>query len=267
MMSRWTSVNVLCASILAAVLAVSLSTGCANPYGQVKSFDTTDLNTDEAQVTIFLRHNPDMSFDETMETLGESKFYPNFPPEGADIERWDVVMGIGQVVTLSVPPKMIPQINSALEQRAWGAFEPEFYQTYEPQVPYKLASQNRDDTAPSNAVLLTVLVDYRANSRRTGRNQWLDRSGFYKYFPPEDVDVVAVRELLGLGTMYTLRVPPSKMANVQSAVDVLAAEAVDVEVYPSYNFLPTYKNLSWKPPANSQSPNESDNASEKGANR
>ena len=41
------------------------------------------------------------------------------------------MMGIGQVVTLRFPPSKLRDINLAIEKSAWGAFETEFYPTYD----------------------------------------------------------------------------------------------------------------------------------------
>ena len=41
------------------------------------------------------------------------------------------MMGIGQVVTLKFPAEKLRDVNLAIEQRAWGAFDTEFYVTYD----------------------------------------------------------------------------------------------------------------------------------------
>jgi hypothetical protein len=41
------------------------------------------------------------------------------------------MMGIGQVVTLRVPPDKLRAVNLAIEHSAWGAFRTEFYATYD----------------------------------------------------------------------------------------------------------------------------------------
>ena len=41
------------------------------------------------------------------------------------------MMGIGQVVTLRFPAARLREVNLAMEQRAWGAFDTEFYATYD----------------------------------------------------------------------------------------------------------------------------------------
>jgi hypothetical protein len=41
------------------------------------------------------------------------------------------MMGIGQVVTVRLPPEKLRDVNRMIEQRAWGAFRTEFYPTYD----------------------------------------------------------------------------------------------------------------------------------------
>ena len=41
------------------------------------------------------------------------------------------MMGIGQVVTLRVPPQRLREVNVAIEKMAWGSFQTEFYPTYD----------------------------------------------------------------------------------------------------------------------------------------
>ncbi len=41
------------------------------------------------------------------------------------------MMGVGQVVTLRVPPARLRDVNLAVENGAWGAYRTEFYPTYD----------------------------------------------------------------------------------------------------------------------------------------
>jgi hypothetical protein len=40
-------------------------------------------------------------------------------------------MGIGQVVTLKVPPEKVREVNRVIEMKAWGPYRTEFYLTYD----------------------------------------------------------------------------------------------------------------------------------------
>ncbi len=86
---------------------------------------------ENVMITIFLKHHQSMNLGEIGEKLTENGFWKKFPPEGVEVVSWYVMMGIGQVVTLSVPPAKLRQVNLAIEQSAWGAFSTEFYPTYD----------------------------------------------------------------------------------------------------------------------------------------
>lgn len=82
-------------------------------------------------LTVFLRHDQSKTLGEIGEHLDGTGFWKKFPPEGIEVVSWYVMMGIGQVVTLRVPPERLREVNVALEQSAWGAFRTEFYPTYD----------------------------------------------------------------------------------------------------------------------------------------
>jgi hypothetical protein len=43
----------------------------------------------------------------------------------------EMLLTIGQVVTLKLPVEKLRAVNLAVEQNGWGAFETEFYATYD----------------------------------------------------------------------------------------------------------------------------------------
>ncbi|MBB3103725.1 hypothetical protein [Azomonas macrocytogenes] len=82
-------------------------------------------------LTIFLRHDQSQTLLEQQKKLQRQGFYKQFPPEGTEVVSWYVMMGIGQVVTLRVPPDKLREVNRTIEESAWGAFQTEFYPTYD----------------------------------------------------------------------------------------------------------------------------------------
>ena len=92
----------------------------------------TFANTDETiSITVFLKHDQSKNLFEIKELLKESKFYKHFPPKGVEVESWKVMMGIGQVVTLRLPPSKLAALNLAVERYGWKAYTTEFYPTYD----------------------------------------------------------------------------------------------------------------------------------------
>ena len=82
-------------------------------------------------ITVFLRHQQDKSLKQIQEIQEKNNFWGMFPPKETRVVSWYVMMGVGQVVTLKVAPKDVRTLNLAIENGAWGAFNTEFYPTYD----------------------------------------------------------------------------------------------------------------------------------------
>ena len=74
--------------------------------------------TERIMLTVFLRHDQSQNLEEIQAHLGDQEWWTGFPPEGVEILSWNVVMGIGQIVTLRMPPELLPKVNVELERRA-----------------------------------------------------------------------------------------------------------------------------------------------------
>jgi hypothetical protein len=82
-------------------------------------------------LTVFMKYDQSKTLAEINGHLDKTGAWKKFPPEGVEIVSWYVMMGIGQVVTLRVPPEKLRAVNPALEENAWGAYRTEFYATYD----------------------------------------------------------------------------------------------------------------------------------------
>jgi uncharacterized protein with GYD domain len=109
-----------------AVISV-MSTATAGVSGQ----RVTQPEPGTFLLTIFLRHDQSKTLDEIDAQLQRTGFREHFPPPGVEVISWYVMMGIGQVVTVRVPPDKLRDVNLVIEHRAWGAFRTEFYLTYD----------------------------------------------------------------------------------------------------------------------------------------
>ncbi len=82
-------------------------------------------------LTIFLKHDESQTLDEINDRLRRQHFYDTFPPQGVEVLAWNVLMGVGQVVTLRFPAERLREVNRAIEKTAWGGYRTEFYPTYD----------------------------------------------------------------------------------------------------------------------------------------
>ena len=91
----------------------------------------SDAAPDTILLTIFLKHDQSKNLDGIQSHLAEKGWWERFPPAGCEIVSWNVVMGIGQIVTLRLPARLLNTVNVEIERSAWGVFTTEFFPTYD----------------------------------------------------------------------------------------------------------------------------------------
>jgi hypothetical protein len=130
---RMLSCKAVHASLLATTLVVGAWSGAASAQTvaapQVGSETATPDNA--VLLTIFLKHDQSRPLGELNAQLAKQNFFKAFPPPGIEVVSWNVVMGIGQIVTLRLPASRIREVNRILEDSAWGPYRTEFYLTYD----------------------------------------------------------------------------------------------------------------------------------------
>ncbi|MGA7127521.1 MAG: hypothetical protein WBZ19_14510 [Chthoniobacterales bacterium] len=88
-------------------------------------------NDGKIMLTVILRYNENKTIEDIDNHLAQTGFYKNFPPEGVEIVSYNIVMGIGHIITLRLPPDKLREVNVAFEKGVWSAFRTEFYPTYD----------------------------------------------------------------------------------------------------------------------------------------
>src|SRR6201982_3706823 len=81
-------------------------------------------------LTVILRHDQTQTLDQINDHLEKTGFRKPFPPDGVEIVSYNIVMGIGHIITLRLPPDKLREVNLAFEHGVWGAFRTECYPTY-----------------------------------------------------------------------------------------------------------------------------------------
>jgi hypothetical protein len=82
-------------------------------------------------LTIVLKHDQTQNIDQIQGTLARRAWWERFPPKGCELVSWTVAMGLGQIVTLRLPPRLLNVVNIEIERSAWGVFATDFYPTYD----------------------------------------------------------------------------------------------------------------------------------------
>lgn len=97
-------------------------------------------------------------------------------------------------------------------------------------------SESAAGPTPDNAVMITVFLKHD-QSRPLGEiNTQLEKQGFYKAFPPPGVEVVSWYVMMGIGQVVTLRLPASRLREVNRILETTAWGAYRTEFYPTYDY-------------------------------
>ena len=86
---------------------------------------------DTMLLTIVLKHDQSKNLEDIQAHMKKVDWWERFPVEGTRVVSWTVAMGLGQIVTLELPPALLPLVNVELERSAWGVFRTEGYPTYD----------------------------------------------------------------------------------------------------------------------------------------
>ncbi|WJR78677.1 hypothetical protein [Bradyrhizobium sp. NP1] len=89
---------------------------------------------------------------------------------------------------------------------------------------------------PDNAVMLTIFLKHDQSRPLGELNAQLERQGYYKAFPPAGVEVVSWYVMMGIGQVVTLRLPASRLREVNRIFETMAWGAYRTEFYPTYDY-------------------------------
>jgi hypothetical protein len=104
----------------------------AMPSTSVPSIKAAEnIEGDSVTMTIIFKHQQNKNLPEIRRILEAQGFWELFPPSDVRVVSWTLAMGLGHIVTLKLPAGAIRRLNLAVENGAWGAFDTEFYITYD----------------------------------------------------------------------------------------------------------------------------------------
>jgi len=89
---------------------------------------------------------------------------------------------------------------------------------------------------PDNAVMITVFLKHDQSRPLGELNAQLEKQGYYKAFPPAGIEVVSWYVMMGSGQVVTLRLPASRLREVNRIFESMAWGAYRTEFYPTYDY-------------------------------
>ena len=94
------------------------------------------------------------------------------------------------------------------------------------------------DASPTadDAVLLTIFLKHDQSRPLGELDAQLARQGFYKAFPAPGIEVVSLYVMMGIGQVVTVRLPASRLREVNRIFEDTAWGAYRTEFYPTYDY-------------------------------
>jgi hypothetical protein len=98
-----------------------------------------------------------------------------------------------------------------------------------------------ENAAPTadNAVMLTIFLKHDQSRPLNELNAQLAKQGYYKQFPPPGIEVVSWYVMMGIGQVVTIRLPASRLREVNRIFENTAWGSYRTEFYPTYDYKPT----------------------------
>ena len=95
-----------------------------------------------------------------------------------------------------------------------------------------------ENAAPTadNAVMLTIFLKHDQSRPLSELNAQLEKQGFYKAFPPPGIEVASWYIMMGVGQVITLRLPASRLREVNRVLENTAWGSYRTEFYPTYDY-------------------------------
>ena len=93
----------------------------------------------------------------------------------------------------------------------------------------------------SDEILLTIFLKHDQTMPLGEIGKQLGKTGFWKNFPPEGIEVASWYVMMGIGQVVTLKVPASRLREVNVAIEKCAWGAFSTEFYPTYDFREIWK--------------------------
>ena len=112
---------------------------------------------------------------------------------------------------------------------------------FDPGAGAQTAAAPAENAAPTadNAVMITIFLKHDQSRPLSELNAQLDKQGYYKAFPPAGVEVVSWYVMMGIGQVVTLRLPASRLREVNRIFDNTAWGSYHTEFYPTYDYKAT----------------------------
>ncbi|WP_310397892.1 hypothetical protein [Hymenobacter sp.] len=104
-----------------------------------------------------------------------------------------------------------------------------------------LAAAQKTAGAAADSAVITVFLKHQQDKNLKQLQEIQEKNGFWEVFPPKEARVVSWYVMMGIGQVVTLKVAAKDVRALNLAVENGAWGAFTTEFYPTYDFVPIWR--------------------------
>jgi hypothetical protein len=101
------------------------------------------------------------------------------------------------------------------------------------------SSKNSD----SDSIMITVFLKHQQDKSLTEIQKKQEENKLWDMFPPKQSRVVSWYVMMGIGQVVTLKIPAKELRTLNLSIEKGAWGAFSTEFYPTYDYVPVYKEM------------------------
>ncbi|RDC61889.1 hypothetical protein [Adhaeribacter pallidiroseus] len=103
------------------------------------------------------------------------------------------------------------------------------------------ASAQKPPTTPNDSILISIFLKHQQDKNLDSLNKIQAVNKFREKFPPKSARVISWYVMMGIGQVVTVKIPASQLRTLNLAIEQGAWGAFTTEFYPTYDFVPVWK--------------------------
>jgi hypothetical protein len=95
----------------------------------------------------------------------------------------------------------------------------------------------------SDSIMITVFLKHQQDKSLTELQKKQEENKLWEMFPPKQSRVVSWYVMMGIGQVVTLKITPKDLRTLNLSIEKGAWGAFSTEFYPTYDYVPVYKDM------------------------
>jgi len=97
--------------------------------------------------------------------------------------------------------------------------------------------------AKNDSIMITVFLKHQQDKSLTELQKKQEENKLWEMFPPKQSRVVSWYVMMGIGQVVTLKITPKDLRTLNLSIEKGAWGAFSTEFYPTYDYVPVYKEM------------------------